>query len=919
MPENHSAAITLQHHLRSAMAPRSLAVIGASERSGALGAAVFGNIRAGTFAGAVYPVNPKYRQLDGLRCYARLADLPEAPDLAVIVTPAATVPGLVDQAAVLGVRHVIVLSAGFAEAGAEGKALQDDLLARARAHGVRVLGPNCLGIMRPGIGLNASFARAPARPGSVALVSQSGAILAALLDQAWAAGFGFSSVVSTGAGMDVEFAEILDFLANDPDTRSIVLYIEGVHDARGLLSSVRAAVSAKPVVVLKVGRHLSGSAAAMSHTGALVGNDAVFDAALRRVGAIRIAQYNQLFAAAQTLASGRLPRGPRLAILTNGGGPGVIAADWIAELASTGPARLATLSPQTVERLDALLPATWPRANPVDVIGDADEERFARALEALVADPDNDGVLILFCPTLRLTAAGTAAALLPTIRATDKPVVAAWLGEADAAAGRTAFERAGVPAFASPERGVEAFDNLARFVAYRELRLQVPSPHVDAFANDLQGARRIIDAARGAGRQVLDEDEATRLLACFGVPIAPTHLATDADDAVRAAQRIGYPVVLKVLARGVTHKTDVGGVLLGIADDAAVTEGFATLAARLAARMPQARFVGVVVQALVRRPHGREVLCGIARDASFGPVLTFGLGGVTVEVMRDAAVALPPLNRVLARDLIARTRAARLLDAFRGSPPADLDAVVEVLLRLSDLACELPCVRELDINPLLADEHGVTVLDARIVVDDGALAPDARFGHLAIHPYPRSLERPLRLRDGSELLLRPIRPEDGEAQRRFIARLSQQSMYLRFHAPLRELSLQRIVRFTQIDYDHEMAIVAVPRDAGSSDDEPALMHGVASYTRNPDGHSAEFGLVVEDSWQGRGLGSALMDALETCARSRGIAALIGYVLRDNHDMCRLMRARGYRGETDAHEVDVVRYVLIWPAADEPTR
>ena len=882
MPENHSAAITLQHYLRSAMAPRSLAVIGASERSGALGAAVFGNIRAGTFAGAVYPVNPKYRQLDGLRCYARLADLPEAPDLAVIVTPAATVPGLVDQAAVLGVRHVIVLSAGFAEAGAEGKALQDDLLARARAHGVRVLGPNCLGIMRPGIGLNASFARAPARPGSVALVSQSGAILAALLDQAWAAGFGFSSVVSTGAGMDVEFAEILDFLANDPDTRSIVLYIEGVHDARGLLSSVRAAVSAKPMVVLKVGRHLSGSAAAMSHTGALVGNDAVFDAALRRVGAIRIAQYNQLFAAAQTLASGRLPRGPRLAILTNGGGPGVIAADWIAELASTGPARLATLSPQTVERLDALLPATWPRANPVDVIGDADEERFARALEALVADPDNDGVLILFCPTLRLTAAGTAAALLPTIRATDKPVVAAWLGEADAAAGRTAFERAGVPAFASPERGVEAFDNLARFVAYRELRLQVPSPHVDAFAHDLQGARGI-------------------------------------DDAVRAAQRIGYPVVLKVLARGVTHKTDVGGVLLGIADAAAVTEGFATLAARLAARMPQARFVGVVVQALVRRPHGREVLCGIARDASFGPVLSFGLGGVTVEVMRDAAVALPPLNRVLARDLIARTRAARLLDAFRGSPPADLDAVVEVLLRLSDLACELPCVRELDINPLLADEHGVTVLDARIVVDDGALAPDARFGHLAIHPYPRSLERPLRLRDGSELLLRPIRPEDGEAQRRFIARLSQQSMYLRFHAPLRELSLQRIVRFTQIDYDHEMAIVAVPRDAGSSDDEPALMHGVASYTRNPDGHSAEFGLVVEDSWQGRGLGSALMDALETCARSRGIAALIGYVLRDNHDMCRLMRARGYRGETDAHEVDVVRYVLIWPAADEPTR
>ena len=918
VPENRTALFTPQHYLRSAMAPRSLAVVGASERSGALGAAVFGNIRAGTFAGPVYPVNPKYPTLDGLRCHARLADLPEAPDLAVVVTPAATAPGLIDAAGDLGIRNVLVLSAGFAESGPQGKALQDDLLARARVRGVRVLGPNCLGLMRPGIGLNASFARTPARPGSVALVSQSGAIVAALLDHAWAAGFGFSSVVSTGAGVDIEFAEILDFLALDADTHSIVLYVEGVHDARGLLSSVRAAASAKPVVVLKVGRHLTGSTAAMSHTGALVGNDAVFDGALRRVGAIRVDQYDQLFAAAQTLATGRLPRGPRLAILTNGGGPGVIAADWAADSAQRGAVRLATLSSQTRERLDAFLPPTWPHANPVDVIGDADEQRFAQALEALLADPENDGVLLLYCPTLRLTALGTARALLPVIGATAKPVVSAWLGEADAALGRTAFDKAGVPALASPERGVEAFGYLARFVAHRELRLQVPPPHVDEFDHDLAGARRIIEAARTDGRHVLDEAEAKQLLACFGLPIARTQLATRAEDAVRAAQRIGYPVVLKVLARGVTHKTDVGGVLLDIADDAAVAQGFETIRTRLAERMPQAQFVGVLVQALVHRPHGRELLCGLARDASFGPVLSFGLGGVAVEVLRDAAVALPPLNRLLARDLVSRTRAAKLLDAFRGWPAADLDAVIDVLLRLSDLACELPCVRELDINPLLADEHGVTVLDARVVVDDGALAPDARFGHLAIHPYPRGLEQPVRLRDGSELLLRPIRPEDGEAERRFVARLSPQSMYLRFHAPLKELSLERLVRFTQIDYDREMAFVAVARDAAADADPPAI-RGVARYTRNPDGRSAEFGIVVEDAWQGRGLGQALLDALEACARSRGIAALLGYVLHENHGMHHLMRARGYRGERDADDAEVIRFVLVWPAADELTR
>jgi acetyltransferase len=887
------------HYLRTAIAPRSLAIVGASHRADSFGRLVCANVAAAGFAGDIFFVNPSHRTIDGKRSYPSLRELPQRVDLAIVVTAPRHVPGIVDDAAARGIPALLVLSPGLCDLGPDARRLEREVIERARQSRVRVLGPNCLGLMRPDIGLNASWARAMARPGNIALVSQSGAVTTALLDYAWTAGFGFSSVLATGAESDIGIAEILDFLAGDTLTRSILLYVEGVHDARGFMSSVRAAASVKPVIVLKAGRYASGGRVAMSHTGALVGNDAVFDAALRRAGAVRVSKIGQLFAAAETLANGRLPHGNRLAILSNGGGPGALAADAVEE----NNLVLARLSEATREALDAALPPGWSHANPIDVLADADGARFASALKILVDDRDNDGVLLLFAPTPRISAERTAEALLPIATAAEKPVVSAWLGEKDAGRGRAVFKAASLPAMATPERGVEAFSFLAQYTHNRELRLQVPPPRRDVLRFDIDAARRIVDGARAGGRHSLDEQDSKALLASFGIETAVGMFARSAMEARQAALQLGFPVVLKVRADGITHKSDVGGVLLGLMSVDEVEAGFDAIGARLAERAPQARFLGVLVQKMVTRPHGRELIVGLTRDATFGPVINFGMGGIAVEVFRDSAVAIPPINDFLARDLIGRTRVAAMLGRFRGAPAADLDKLVEVLLRVSELACEIPAIAELDINPLLADEHGVIALDARVVVTDAPLVADATFSHLAIHPYPRALARSIAVKGDAKLLLRPIRPEDAEAEKRFISRLSPRTSYLRFHAPVRELTVERLVRYTQIDYDREMAFVAV--DASGAQEE---LRGISRYTRNPDGVSAEFGVIVEDAWQGRGLGHVLMQALEDTARARGLTQLIGLVLRDNEAMGQLMQQRGYGPHRDEEDPGVTRYI-----------
>jgi acetyltransferase len=894
------------HYLRPAMAPRSIAVVGASHRPDSFGRFVMANVMSAGFSGEVFAVNPKHRTVDGKPCLPSLQALPQKVDLAVVVTAARHVPGIVDDAAARGVPAMLVLSPGLCDQGPDVRKIELEVVQRARRGKVRLLGPNCLGLMRPDIGLNASWARTMARPGGIALVSQSGAVTTALLDYAWTAGFGFSSVLATGTESDVGIAEILDFLAGDTLTRSILLYVEGIHDARGFMSSVRAAASVKPIIVLKAGRYATGGRTAMSHTGALVGNDAVFDAALRRAGAIRVPKIGHLFAAAETLANGRLPRGNRLAILSNGGGPGALAADAVEE----NNVELARLSDATRGALDLVLPPGWSHVNPVDVLADADGPRFAAALKALIEDRANDGVLLLFAPTPRTSGERAAEALLPIAAGAEKPIVSAWLGEKDAARGRAVFKAASLPAMSTPERGVEAFGHLAQFVRNRELRLQVPPPRIDELKFDINAARRIIDGARAGGRHTLDEQDSKALLASFGIETAVGLFARSAMEARQAALQLGFPVVLKVRADGITHKSDVGGVLRGLADVDEVERGFEAIAARLVERAPQARFLGVLVQKMVVRPHGRELIVGLARDPTFGPVITFGMGGIAVEVFRDSAVAVPPLNAFLARDLISRTRVARMLDAFRGAPAVDLDKVIEVLLRVSELACEIPAVVELDINPLLADEHGVIALDARVVVTNGPLVADATFSHLAIHPYPRGLTRKVVLKGGESLVLRAIRPEDAEAEKRLIGRLSARTSYLRFHAPVRELTVERLVRYTQIDYDREMAFVAI--DASGDHEE---IRGISRYTRNPDGTSAEFGVIVEDAWQGRGLGHVLMQALEDTARARGLTQLIGLVLRENDEMGLLMQRRGYGPHRDEEDPGVMRYIK--PLVDVP--
>ncbi|MBL8385711.1 MAG: bifunctional acetate--CoA ligase family protein/GNAT family N-acetyltransferase [Burkholderiales bacterium] len=901
------------HYLEPLFAPASLAVVGAGQRADSLAAAVYRNLRDGGFCGPVHAVNPKYTEIAGAPCYPALAALPQPVDLAVVVTPAPAVAGVLRDAARAGIHHALVLTAGFGEAGAAGRALEAEVAATARAHRIRMIGPNCLGLMRPSIGLNATFARHGAIAGHIALVAQSGAVCAALTDWAHAAGIGFSSVVSMGAGTDLDFGEILDYLLFDEATHSILLYVEGIHDARAFIGGLRAASRSKPIVVQKVGRHRAGSRAAMSHTGALVGNDAVFAAALRRCGVVRAETYMELFSAARLLAAGRLPAGNRLAFLTNGGGPGVMAADC----AAARHVEVARLGTATLAALDAALPPHWSHGDPVDIIGDATPQRFADALGPLLADPGVDGVLTLFCPQIVTTAIDAANAILPLAKRSAKPVLTAWLGEAEVREGRAAVEAAGMPAFQSPESGVIGFAALAEYRHAQELLLEAPPPHASPQPPDLDAARALARGVAARGAALLSEPESKALLACFGIPVPPTEVVADAAAAAAAAQRLGYPLALKIVSPDIAHKSDVQGVTLNVRDDVELQREFDLLVARVRSARPQARLDGVALQPMVEKRFGRELMVGVAPDPVFGQVISFGAGGVAVELLRDNAIGLPPLNERLAGELIDRTRIARLLGHYRHIPAADRDAIVDVLMRVSDMVCACPWIREMDINPLSVDQNGAVALDARVVIDAAAIDADAvapagaarrRYAHLAIHPYPSELERREALPDGGAVLLRPIRPEDAAIELAFVEALSDHSRYMRFFNPTKTLSPRLLARLTQIDYEREMALIAL--------DDGGVMRGVARYSPMSDGVSCEFAVTVADDWQGRGLASLMMRCLIDCARATGYERIVGSVLGTNHNMHRLMARLGFAVRRDDDDPAVLEFSLAL-AADAP--
>jgi acetyltransferase len=887
-----------EHYLRPLLAARSVALVGATEREGALGRIVYRNLVAGGLPGELYAVNPKHRAVFGERAFARLGELPRPPDLAVVVTPARAVPQIIADAGAAGVKAAVVLSSGFAESGAPGRALQEQALSAARRSGVRLLGPNCLGVMRTDCGLNATFARTPALRGNLALVSQSGAICGAILDWAHGAGVGFTSVVSLGGAIDVDFGEILDFLVADPGTDAILMYVEGVREARRFVSGLRAAARVKPVVALKVGRYASGSRAASSHTGALTGSDAVFEAALRRAGTVRVKTYTQLFAAARVLAAERLPGGERLAILTNGGGPGVMAADSATE----NGVPLAELAAATIARLDAALPPQWSHGNPIDIIGDAGPERFAAAADAALADPGVDALLALYSPVAVTSPEAAAGALAEAAARSRKPVLAAWLGDINPSASRAFLESRGIPNFYTPENAVEAFSFLCAYRRNQEQLLQVPAAagqEIDEPRPDLAAAAAIRSRALAERRTLLTEHESKALLAAFGLPVPKSIVAGDREQAVAAAREIGFPVVLKLHSPDISHKSDVGGVRLNLQNAEMTASAFDDMIRHVRALRPEARIEGAVVQPMLRFAHAREVLVGVATDPAFGPVVTFGAGGVSVEALADTAVALPPVNAVLAKDLMQRTRVYRVLAAYRNVPAVDLDALLAVLAGVSRIGCLLPWVSEMDLNPVLAHPGGAVIADARVVIDPGAPArAAAHYPHVAIHPYPSELEAEMRLRDGRTVRVRPIRPEDAGRELRFFDGLSERSRFQRFLQYVRELSPRMLARFTQLDYDRELALAALWEGE---------FVAVGRYAPNADGLTAEFALTVADAWQGKGLGHALLERLCAAARAAGYRALYGHILDANREMLELAQHLGFAEVSrSGSEVTVVR-------------
>jgi acetyltransferase len=885
---NRGGRLMSQHYLKHLFQPRAVAVFGASERPESVGGRILANLRQGGFAGPIHAINPKHQAVAGHPCHASLQQVPGPVDLAVIATPGPTVAAVLRDCGEHGVRAAIVITAGFGETGAAGKALEAELLAIAHQYRMRLLGPNCLGLMRPPLGLNATFSKSEARPGGLALVSQSGALCTAIVDWAQAHALGFSAIVSTGAAVDVDFGDVLDYLAQDPETQSILLYVEGVRHARSFMSGLRAAARLKPVIVLKAGRHEQGTLAAVTHTGAIVGGDDVFGAALERTGVVRALSIEQLFSAAQLLDNRCLTGGKRLCIITNGGGLGVMAIDRAVDL----DLDLSALSAASVSALSAVLPAHWSHANPVDILGDAGPERYQAAVRACLADAEVDGLLVLLSPQAMTDGSACAQAVLAASHDADKPVLACWMGGTSLDAGRRLLADGGVPEFSSPEAAVEAFAFLTAHCDNQRLLMQVPGPLAPSSAPDVSKARQLIQQVLQQGRTLLDGVEARAVLQAFAIPVNPCVPCPSAEAAVAAAEALGYPVAMKIHSHDITHKSDVGGVRLSLGSAAAVREAYTQMLDTVRAKQPAARIMGVTLEPMVHSRNGRELMIGVLRDPVFGPAISFGAGGVNVEVLRDRAIALPPLNSFLSERMIAQTRIAPLLGAYRGQPAVPRAALVAALRSVSELCSEVPELVGLDINPLLADENGVVAIDARITV--AAVPPtQERYAHMAIHPYPVHLVSRMQLADGTLLTIRPIRPEDAALEQAFMASLSSQTKHFRFMEELKELSRDLLVRFTQLDYDRELALIAVlEADATRAETEV----GVARYVRNPDGRSCEFALVVADAWQGKGLGTRLMQELMQAATARGYREIQGEVLSDNHNMLQLMRELGFSVE-----------------------
>ncbi len=876
-----------KHYLQPLLEPEAIVVFAArdgdAQQQTAQGRALTEAIRAQRFAGTI-----RFLEIGTTGTLAELSQM--RADLAIIALPPKDIPAALEIAGRMTCRAALVISTGVtAEQAAELRKI-------AHREGVLLLGPNSLGFQRPKLGLNASAAGPLARTGSLGVVCQSGALTASMLDWAASNGVGFSLVAAVGPHTDVDIAQVLDFLANDAQTQSIIVYLEGIGSARRFMSALRSAAIAKPVVVLKAGRKLAGNEAAQTHSAAIVGSDDVFDAALRRAGAVRVRSFVELFSAAKCLASRYRPVGPRLAIVTNGGGPGVLAADWVNEIGL----KLGRLSAKSIADLKPLLPDVASVSDLVDISEDATPEHYAAAIRVAAADTDIDGILAIHSPKAGTDAVAVAKAVAAMLPTTYKPLLSCWMGDATVGPARVALNDAGIATFRTPEAAVGAFGNIFTFYQNQRLLQQTPPPLSTLAKPDIDGAHALIESVLAERRKVLTEMESKTLLSSFHVPVTQTILARSPTEAMMIATQLGFPVALKIDSPDIAHKSDVQGVALNLMSGTSVRETFADMMERVARVAPTARINGVTVQKMARARRGREISVGVVTDDPFGPVIVFGAGGIMIELIDDRAMELPPLNQFLARRLIERARVAETLLEWRGASAVDIAALEQVLLRVSEMVCALPQLREMDINPIIVDESGAIAVDARIVIDGAPPShhgATGQFAHLAILPYPSRFDQTLTLRGGGTCQVRPIRPDDAQMLQDLVRSLSPESRYFRFVSSFNELPAAMLSRFTLIDYDREMALVAVARERVPGADgelvEVERIVGVSRYVITPDQHSCEFSLVVAEDMKGRGLGGRLMDSIMDAARERGLAEIDGLVLRSNGPMLKLMRSMGF--------------------------
>ena len=871
------------HFLSSLFKATSVAVFGASDRPGSVGQVLFQNMLKSGFTGRLYPVNPKHPCVQGRHTYASIDDISDPVELAVIATPPLTVPGIVERCGIHGVKTAVIITAGFGETGQDGAALEKRLLEIARYYGIRLIGPNCLGIMRPAIGLNATFYKGGAIDGSIAFVSQSGALCTAILDWSQCNGIGFSSVISVGSSLDVDFGEILDYLAFDANTQSILMYIEGIRNARHFMNAIRAAARIKPVILIKVGRHPAGSQAAMSHTASLVGSDDVFDAAIRRAGVVRVQTTAQLFNTAKALSCGFHPTGNRLAILTNGGGPGVIGADRAADLGL----EMAKLSDTTIQFLNHHLPLNWSHGNPLDIIGNAHPDHYQHAVQACLNDENVDGVLAILTPQAMTQPLESARILVRLSDTHNKPVLTCWMGENQVMDARNEFFNARKPHFDTPESAVEVFSYLSTCYLNQKLLAQLPGFLPQNNKPDTENAHLIIECALKDQRNILTEMESKALLSSFHIPVARTMIARSLDEALRFSQKIGFPVAMKINSPDITHKSDVKGVLLNLKNTQDVRAAYQKIHDNIQLHRPDARLDGIAVEPMVIKPNGRELMIGVTSDPMFGPVITFGAGGTAVEIMEDRAIALPPLDLSLAKKLIKETRISRMLGAFRSMPPANMTALENILLRVSEMVSELPMLKEMDINPLILDEDGAWVVDARVIVGFRPPSID-RYAHMSIPPYPFQLISHSQLANSMDITVRPIRPEDSGLIQNFVRGLPKEYRFNQWIDSERDHAETILTRLVQVDYSHNMALVAVTTLV---DHETAI--GIASFSIQPGQDSCEFSLVIADPAQGMELGRELMVSLMQAARSMKLSRIRGRISNHLPGMLDLMPYLGF--------------------------